>query len=317
MVTDWSFCTNNPRICFLSRHLMVYLGGISVMETNINLYSLFRKHLLVEGSKQWMFWESDGTFPPIPYPMRVASVALLTCHTGHILLEINLKSYRFSIGEVLVLLPEHILYIKEISPDFKGSGILFSDTFWKEARREVEKMNPYYATVKELPCIPVSFRQSLHLSHYLDIFKEKYQAPQTTHNQIIVRKLLTVLLYEIYQLYIGVIDQLPPPGKKEQLFQEFLKLVAVHFKKERGIQFYAEQFQMTPRYFSAIIKECSQQSAAEWINNYVVTEIGILLRTTTLSVKEIADMLNFPDPSFLGKYFKRQTGMSPKQYRKV
>lgn len=285
------------------------------MEMDINLYSLFRKHLSAADSRQWMFWESDGTFPPIPYPIRVASTALLACHAGHILLEINLKSYRFSTGEVLVLLPEHILYIKEISPDFHGSGIVFSDAFWKEARREVEKMNPYYATVKELPCIPVSPRQSLHLSHYLDIFKEKYQSPQTTHNQLIVRKLLTVLLYEIYQLYVGVIDRLPPPGKKEQLFQEFLKLLAVHFRKERGIPFYAERFRMTPRYFSSVIKECSRQSAAEWIDNYVTTEIGILLRTTTLSVKEIADMLNFPDQSFLGKYFKRQTGMSPKQYR--
>lgn len=72
---------------------------------------------------------------------------------------------------------------------------------------------------------------------------------------------------------------------------------------------------MTPRYFSNLIKETSQQSAAEWIDNYIVTEAGILLRTTNLSVKEVSEALNFPDQSFFGKYFKRRTGISPKEYK--
>lgn len=285
------------------------------MDINSSLYSVFRKHLSVEDNREWIFWESDGTFPSVPYHIRVASAALFTCNAGTIELEINLKTYHFSAGNVVVLLPEHILYIKQISPDYCGCGLLFSETCWKEARRDVEKMKPYYAMVKELPCIPVSTRQMSLLSYYMDIFKEKHQDCHTVHNQIIVRKLLTVLLYEIYLLYIGVMDELPQPGKKEKIFQEFLKLVAIHFKEQRGIQFYAERFQMTPRYFSTVIKECSQQSAAEWIDNYVIAEAGILLRTTTLTISEISDKLNFPNQSFFGKYFKSHTGVSPKEYR--
>ena len=285
------------------------------MEFNTSLYSVFRKHLCIEEDRGWIFWKSDGTFPSIPYHIRAASAALFVCHTGYIDLEINLKSYRFSTGETLVLLPEHILYIKHISTDFTGSGLLLSDSFWKEARRDVENMSPYYTLVKELPCIPVTPDQLLLLSYYMNLFNEKYQETPVAYNRIIVRKLSTILLYEIYKLYIGVKDRLPKLGKKEKVFQEFLKLVAVHYKEQRGIQFYADLFQMTPRYFSAIIKESSDQSAAEWIDNYVVTEAGILLRTTTLSIKEISDRLNFPDQSFFGKYFKRHTGLSPKQYR--
>ncbi len=286
------------------------------MDIDSSLYSVFKRHLSIENDREWMFWESDGTFPTISYYIRAASAALFICKAGYIELEINLKIYHFGVEDVLVLLPEHILCIKEMSPDFRGCGLLFSDVFWKEARRDVEKMSPYYTMVKELPCIPVSSRQSLLLSYYMGIFEEKYQTQQTTHKQIIVRKLLTVLLYEIYRLYVGVVDKLPQPGKKEKIFQEFLKLVAIHFKEQRGVQFYAEVFQMTPRYFSTIIKECSRQSAAEWIDNYVIAEAGILLRTTTLTIKEISDKLNFPDQSFFGKYFKHHTGVSPKEYRR-
>lgn len=286
------------------------------MDVDSSLYSVFKRHLSVANDREWMFWESDGTFPTISYYIRAASAALFICKAGYIELEINLKTYHFAMGDVLVLLPEHILCIKEMSSNFLGSGLLFSDAFWKEARRDIEKMSPYYMIVKELPCISVISRQFLLLSHYMGIFEEKYQTRQTAQNQIIVRKLLTVLLYEIYRLYVGVMDKLPQPRKTEKMFQEFLKLVAVHFKEQRRVQFYAELFQMTPRYFSTIIKECSQQSAAEWIDNYVVAEAGILLRTTTLTIKEISDKLNFPNQSFFGKYFKHHTGVSPKEYRK-
>ena len=41
-----------------------------------------------------------------------------------------------------------------------------------------------------------------------------------------------------------------------------------------------------------------------------------MLKNTTLSIKDIAQQLNFPNQSFLGKYFKEHVGVSPSQYRK-
>ncbi|MBP3745794.1 MAG: AraC family transcriptional regulator, partial [Prevotella sp.] len=54
----------------------------------------------------------------------------------------------------------------------------------------------------------------------------------------------------------------------------------------------------------------------DWIDNYVTMEIRVMLRNSTMSIKEIAQELNFANQSFLGKYFKEHVGMSPKEYRK-
>ena len=57
-------------------------------------------------------------------------------------------------------------------------------------------------------------------------------------------------------------------------------------------------------------------SENEWIDNYVTLELRVLLKDSTKSIKEIAEELNFPNQSFLGKYFKEHVGMPPSEYRK-
>ena len=73
---------------------------------------------------------------------------------------------------------------------------------------------------------------------------------------------------------------------------------------------------MSAGYLSTVIKNVSGKTAAEWIDDYVILEAKSLLKSTNLTIQQISDGLNFPSQSFFGKYFKRQTGISPKEYKK-
>ena len=64
------------------------------------------------------------------------------------------------------------------------------------------------------------------------------------------------------------------------------------------------------------MKQVSRRTPNDWIDNYVVTELRVQLKNTTKSIKEIARDMNFPNQSFLGKYFKEHVGMSPMNYRR-
>ena len=86
-----------------------------------------------------------------------------------------------------------------------------------------------------------------------------------------------------------------------------------HFSFDIG--FYARQLCITPKYLTTLIKRISGQSVSEWIDNYVILEAKTLLKYSTMSIQEIAYYLNFPNQSFFGSYFKRNTGMSPSQYK--
>ena len=79
--------------------------------------------------------------------------------------------------------------------------------------------------------------------------------------------------------------------------------------------YYARQLCITPKYLTTLIKRISGKSVSEWIDSYVILEARTLLKYSNMSVQEIAYYLNFPNQSFFGSYFKRNTGMSPSQYK--
>lgn len=60
----------------------------------------------------------------------------------------------------------------------------------------------------------------------------------------------------------------------------------------------------------------SGRSAAEWINEYAITEAKMMLRFSDLSIQQVAEKLNFPSQSAFGKYFKQYVGVSPKVFRR-
>ena len=80
---------------------------------------------------------------------------------------------------------------------------------------------------------------------------------------------------------------------------------------------YAKQLNITPKYLSEAVKAISHRTPNEWIDYYTIHELRIMLKSTAKSIKEIAVELNFPNQSFMGKYFKDHVGVSPSEYRKV
>jgi AraC-like DNA-binding protein len=102
---------------------------------------------------------------------------------------------------------------------------------------------------------------------------------------------------------------------QQEVCEKFINLAAEHFKEHRDIGFYADKLCMTNKYLSALLKQETGMTALEWIEKYVVLYAKSCLSSTTMTVQEISDELDFPSQSVFGKYFKRVEGVSPKAYR--
>lgn len=100
-----------------------------------------------------------------------------------------------------------------------------------------------------------------------------------------------------------------------KIITQFLKLVAHHCNDNRDVQFYADQLCITTTYLYKLCQKHIGHSPKEFIDNHTIAEIKTYLTDTDLSVRNIADRLHFESDTYLARYFKKRTGLSPISYR--
>ena len=106
-------------------------------------------------------------------------------------------------------------------------------------------------------------------------------------------------------------------GKRtEDLFMNFIALLPEHFVREHGIEFYADALNVTPTYLSRVVRQISGRTVVEYINRLLLMEAIWLLESTSLSIDEIAERINYADSTTFGRFFFRMKGVTPREYRK-
>lgn len=131
-----------------------------------------------------------------------------------------------------------------------------------------------------------------------------------------VRSLLQTLVADVQEIRDGQTPDGPErEARPRELFAEFKRLVHKHCARERNIPFYAEQLHVSPHHLSAVIKKAGGKSVMFWVNRATVQAAKILLNTKGMMNYEVADRLNFPGAAAFSRFFKRETGMTPSEYR--
>jgi YesN/AraC family two-component response regulator len=146
------------------------------------------------------------------------------------------------------------------------------------------------------------------------MIKRVIQVDDHPYRLEVVRHLTLAFFYGVV-VDFHKLDDARKKTQSEVFFEKFLHLVQTHFKSERGLEFYADKLCVTPKHLSKVIKATSEKPANDWIDEHVTLEAKALIKSTNMTVEQISEALNFPSQSFFGKYFKRITGMSPREYK--
>lgn len=149
-------------------------------------------------------------------------------------------------------------------------------------------------------------------SYFRFLYKESNE--KSTYQDEILRSILYALILEItgeydaqYNLNTGA------EIKSHDLSDKFFQLLAVYYKENRTVQFYADKLNITSKYLTTAIKKTTGRPVLEWLHEAVLIEAKMLLKTTDLTVQEISDRLNFSSPSAFVQFFKKHTGTTPKK----
>ena len=251
------------------------------------------------------------------YPYRSDGYIIGICTRGTALVEANLQLYEAKPGAMLLATPFHVLRIFNSSDDFLCRFIVFSKEFLTENNVNshfLESFSYFKST-----SMPVIYTEAADAKMLLDIYvviQQKLELETHPYRMEIARSILVTLLYEVAAVYEKqhVIIK-GKQSRKQELNTLFQELVFKHYTEHRNVQYYAEALFVSPKHLTESIKDVTGRTAGEWIDDAVVLEAKVLLRNPDISIAQVADAIHFPDQSSFGKYFKKQTGASPSDYR--
>lgn len=245
-----------------------------------------------------------------PFVINDHRLGIITCGEGEV--NFNLVDHHLTEGTLIYIGPGTIITPIRFSNDLELQGIgLFADFPMPFADGQFP--SAFNGQVRDFQ-LPVAKEDLQTARNILDTLWHLVHQPDY-HRQT-ASSLVAALMHHYDRLFHQQADNLAATRSREQtIFDRFILLVNQHCREQHQISYYAERLCLTERYLGTIVRQTSGTTAKEWIDRALIARIKVELRHTDKSVARISEEMNFPNPSFFSKYFKRLTQQTPAQYR--
>ncbi|MGN0068345.1 MAG: helix-turn-helix domain-containing protein [Prevotella sp.] len=250
-------------------------------------------------------------------PRQVKFLLLALCLQGSATYMVDTRPHTVKANDIIIISPGQTATDVNLSEDCHGMGIIVSYNFFREIIKDMNDLSSLFLFARNHPVFELSGQEVKHIVEYVRMMKEKIDYKSHSFRKEIAQSLFTTMIYDLSDTIERSQGSTTGKNKRsEMVFTNFIRLAEKNFKKERKVKWYAQQLSITPKYLSETVKAVSQRTPNDWLDNYICIEICVQLRTTTKSIKEIASELHFTSQSQMGKFFKDNMGISPKEYRR-
>ena len=257
--------------------------------------------------------ENESILMGLRFPHKIQKVTQIVITAGRFSCLVDFNMWSLKAPAVALFLPGQVVESLETDEEFVGFGMILSQDF-------TDSLN-----------LPVSLQERLFISNtqfysvteeVLDALSSVYRQvsslmkqPDNPYREEIIRHLFSAHYYGLGYYMHGLQSQPSTLTLQQEKCEMFMSLVAENFKIHRDIGFYSDKLCVTSKYLSTMLKQETGMTALDWIERHVVLYAKSCLSSTSMTIQEISDELDFPSQSVFGKYFKRVEGMSPKAYR--
>ncbi len=248
-------------------------------------------------------------------PRKFNRGGIFICLAGEGYVTINEHKYPLSARTMCVAFPGTIIQEFKRGEGFQSYTLRIDTDFLHDLNFPAAPS--VHMLMREHPCMVLSEEQLEAILQVCRMMHDRDQHTSHPYHEQINQQMLTLLCYELAGVYARDIPVMREPcSRQDIIFRKFLSLLATDITISREVQYYADKLCITPKYLTIVTRQMSDRSAATWITHSVILNAKALLSTTQLTVQQVSNKLNFPNPSFFGQYFLRHTGMTPKEFRR-
>ena len=231
-------------------------------------------------------------------PYRLVENRIVRVISGNISISVNMKSYNLNAGDALVVSSGTIVEITNHSDDGFVDLLGFQNPVWEDGRK-------------------VLF-MGLECSSWLDAyFTLLYDSASVSpFNKKAVEYLIASLCSRASDACRRYeTESSDKTDRQFALYEEFIDKLS-EAKGKHNVSHYAELLNISSNYLSRIVSMIGGGTAIDMINRSVILKAKVLLKNSDMTIENISEELNFPNSPYFCRFFKRETGMTPTEYKK-
>lgn len=255
-------------------------------------------------------WSRKENEYDVSFPHRHQYYELILIDEGTGMHEIDFVPIEAA-APALHFLPIGKVHRLTMNPPYSGYSCLFSAAFFPQANSFLSQFS-FFHHQNAYPILALDENSYPPIKQWIEEIQLAWNTP-TSDKWEWIRTHLSLILLQAHRLYIKEKPQIH--ANKNIVIQKFIDLVEIHHLDHWTLQKYAEELFISEPYLNALCKKDLGISASAVIQGRLIQAAKKKLAYTSESVKEIAFQLNFNDPSYFIRFFKKQVGYSPNVYR--
>lgn len=241
---------------------------------------------------------------------------LVLCLSGSAEIHVDFTCWHLYRGAVIALFPNDVVQLCAVSDDFTAETLSYSASLLREASLQLEAV--VYESLRADRCrtdAPIVTNIIRSIFSLLRLYFE--QKDCTCLTQMVLLQLKSFFLGFYDYLYRHPSQKPDDTGTQRvnELFQRFMSLLERDYRRSRDVDHYAHALHISAKYLNAISHTKTLQSTKNLIDSYVIMQLKLLLRTSSISIKEVSCLYHFSNLSFFCRYFRTHASMSPKAYK--
>ena len=254
-------------------------------------------------------------------PSKLEAIALILVEKGELTMSIDYRSFCIGESMVITLSDKHFIQFISVSDDFRGYIVLcVLDTVSNLINNmQLPFMPGAFTSLMANPVVRLEKEEFTILRGSLERLRSTFNRNKHTLQPELVFHEMAILFIEMSNI-LHFKDtkehQKQKISNREQVIVRFLQLLLEHGRTNREVAFYSEKLCITPVYLLRAVKHVVGKSTIKVINEIVVADAMTLLRKPDMTIQDVADAMNFADRTTFSKFFKKNTGKSPGEYKR-
>ena len=266
-----------------------------------------------------IYYEESNLDFLLPSPLYFNCGVQILCVHGNGVISTGAQCFHLQEMSEIIFWDGSIMQLLHSSDDFQVRMVLYPKRVFLQAAVSLD--TTFFNYMREFPLYNHGQEEDAQswekVNLWLDMAKMLFTQPAGLFKERLELNFLQSMLMWIFSTipdtYVSVARSYT---RKQLLFHRFMHLIHEHALREHQVGFYADRLCISSRYLNEITVEYSKgKTPKELIDEQLTVEIKVQLNKLDLSVEEVAGICCFPDSSYLSRFFKKHTGITPKEFR--